>query len=68
MVSDGKAPHGKVSNQGVSIRFEVRGGFRLKDRGMYSGPGAVSIRFEVRGGFRRVCDSLADSRDSFNPL
>ena len=36
----------------VSIRFEVRGGFRRQcwPHGL---PRRVSIRFEVRGGFRR---------------
>ena len=38
----------------VSIRFKVRGGFRLE---LGARPGkypVVSIRFKVRGGFRRV--------------
>ena len=38
----------------VSIRFEVRGGFRPADCRYCDGRGGrVSIRFEVRGGFRR---------------
>ena len=39
----------------VSIRFEVRGGFRPCPRTRGGGGGVtVSIRFEVRGGFRRL--------------
>ena len=42
----------------VSIRFEVRGGFRPGRRGGAAGR-RVSIRFEVRGGFRlRVAQRL----------
>ena len=38
----------------VSIRFEVRGGFRLTAAKMTAARHQVSIRFEVRGGFRLV--------------
>ena len=39
----------------VSIRFEVRGGFRQLLSVWASGEaGRVSIRFEVRGGFRQL--------------
>ena len=52
----------------VSIRFEVRGGFRQDPRHRCRGAKArVSIRFEVRGGFRLVVVS-ALRRPCFNPL
>ena len=38
----------------VSIRFEVRGGFRHVYAPVAHGRVEVSIRFEVRGGFRRL--------------
>ena len=50
MVSDGLLEDLHI-NESVSIRFEVRGGFRL----IIVVAGVVllvSIRFEVRGGFR----------------
>ena len=51
----------------VSIRFEVRGGFRQRSKHdrRYQG---VSIRFEVRGGFRRWAADTAVRRVCFNPL
>ena len=44
-------PRGVPRNRVVSIRFEVRGGFR-PELGIEPGRCAVSIRFKVRGGFR----------------
>ena len=38
----------------VSIRFEVRGGFRHSSIQLCKKSPRVSIRFEVRGGFRRA--------------
>ena len=53
----------------VSIRFEVRGGFRLVGIWIDQPGGRVSIRFEVRGGFRppQRC-SGPTSTSCFNPL
>ena len=52
----------------VSIRFEVRGGFRLVGVATLNLV-SVSIRFEVRGSFRRLCTGPDGSRlDRFNPL
>ena len=52
----------------VSIRFEVRGGFRRK-RPSYRRSGTrVSIRFEVRGGFRRRPFHGRWRSAGFNPL
>ena len=53
----------------VSIRFEVRGGFRReycdnRKRNMK----LVSIRFEVRGGFRPLIGILGGWWSRFNPL
>ena len=53
MVSDRGAVR-RVRRVGhVSIRFEVRGGFRLESAVWATTVDNVSIRFEVRGGFRR---------------
>ena len=46
-----------VSRVTVSIRFEVRGGFRHGNLGL-AVDDEVSIRFEVRGGFRPTWPSL----------
>ena len=44
-----------ASRELVSIRFEVRGGFRPTTHSAKDcAANSVSIRFEVRGGFRRV--------------
>ena len=51
VVSD-PTPTNAREDAGVSIRFEVRGGFRPVERPTESS-GSVSIRFEVRGGFRQ---------------
>ena len=50
VVSDGVVRTGRLRG-GVSIRFEVRGGFR-RQKGTLCLKKRVSIRFEVRGGFR----------------
>ena len=53
----------------VSIRFEVRGGFRLALHVRTPRHGRVSIRFEVRGGFRlwwKMPEELLP--EGFNPL
>ena len=42
-----------LAPRSVSIRFEVRGGFRLGIQLLLAVGFAVSIRFEVRGGFRQ---------------
>ena len=52
----------------VSIRFEVRGGFRLSGGGLYGAASEVSIRFEVRGGFRRSQQLRPFWQSRFNPL
>ena len=43
----------ELTQSSFSIRFKVRGGFRLGRKYRIPG-GRVSIRFKVRGGFRRV--------------
>ena len=54
VVSDLPLLHEPVAAAGlVSIRFEVRGGFRQVLRLRRILIAHVSIRFEVRGGFRR---------------
>ena len=53
VVSDATARQPTLAPSFVSIRFEVRGGFRQDPRHRCRGAKArVSIRFEVRGGFR----------------
>ena len=52
----------------VSIRFEVRGGFRRRRHVGVVGRPLVSIRFEVRGGFRQRYLKELRLRSSFNPL
>ena len=46
-------PRSSLTSSLVSIRFEVRGGFRPARLRRRIGKIRVSIRFEVRGGFRR---------------
>ena len=53
MVSDTGADPNPGADS-VSIRFEVRGGFRLGFSVAIMSSYEVSIRFEVRGGFRRL--------------
>ena len=53
----------------VSIRFEVRGGFRLQLLCATRCGALVSIRFEVRGGFRRcLLTYFGLFTPGFNPL
>ena len=51
----------------VSIRFEVRGGFRHLPQQPQGGTW-VSIRFEVRGGFRLEAYLVLWPSAGFNPL
>ena len=58
MVSDALLIMGRLWGPGlVSIRFEVRGGFRQPRTISAEWLEAVSIRFEVRGGFRLMTES-----------
>ena len=52
VVSDQRGDATREQREMVSIRFEVRGGFRRRLR-CHRSRIDVSIRFEVRGGFRR---------------
>ena len=68
MVSDeSKAP--EREDKTVSIRFEVRGGFRPLTSYPLAPNEGVSIRFEVRGGFRLTdyCQGRG-AQVGFNPL
>ena len=53
MVSDRRKAADAGTEFRVSIRFEVRGGFRHVVEAIAEAIAIVSIRFEVRGGFRR---------------
>ena len=57
MVSGEAAVWATTADDWVSIRFEVRGGFRLEIMLRLSNE-EVSIRFEVRGGFRQQSKKL----------
>ena len=69
MVSDITALIVVMDHLAVSIRFEVRGGFRHGSPRRTETRRLVSIRFEVRGGFRPFTILLIVGRVwGFNPL
>ena len=69
MVSDPRRGAKGPGSDPVSIRFEVRGGFRQQKHSSNVLLKSVSIRFEVRGGFRHdTRTEKGRSKSRFNPL